>query len=105
MTDSTRPFLVVYVVWHPAFCDGLVIAEILRQHFRRKLYENIAGGTGLSVIYRYVVAPESTQPLPIDLTDADTAAIVVLADNNLVGDTAWTAYVLSLIHISEPTET
>lgn len=101
MTDSTRPFLVVYVVWHPAFSDGLVIAEILRQHFRRKLYENIAGGTGLSVIYRYVVAPESTQPLPIDLADADTAAIVVLADNNLVGDTAWTAYVQELCHRTE----
>ncbi|PLC49606.1 hypothetical protein CR159_11790 [Pollutimonas subterranea] len=101
MTDSTRPFLVVYVVWHPAFSDGLAIAEILRQHFRRKLYENIAGGTGLSVIYRYVVVPESTQPLPIDLADADTAAIVVLADNNLVGDTAWTAYVQELCHRTE----
>lgn len=101
MTDSTRPFLVVYVIWHPAFSDGRAIAEILRQHFRRKLYENIAGGTGLSVIYRYVVAPESTQPLPIDLGDADTAAIVVLADNNLVGDTAWTAYVQELCHRTE----
>jgi hypothetical protein len=101
MTDSTRPFLVVYVVWHPAFSDGIVIAEMLRQHFRRKLYENIAGGTGLSVIYRYVVAPESTQPLSIDLADADTAAIVVLADNNLVGDTAWTAYVQELCHRTE----
>lgn len=101
MTDSTRPFLVVYIVWHPAFSDGIVIAEMLRQHFRRKLYENIAGGTGLSVIYRYVVAPESTQPLSIDLADADTAAIVVLADNNLVGDTAWTAYVQELCHRTE----
>ncbi|QPR34459.1 toll/interleukin-1 receptor domain-containing protein [Delftia acidovorans] len=101
MTDSTRPFLVVYVVWHPAFSDGLAIAEILRQHFRRKLYENIAGGTGLSVIYRYVLAPESTQPLPIDLADADTSAIVVLVDNNLVGDTAWTAYVQELCRRTE----
>ena len=101
MTDSPRPFLVVYVVWHPAFSDGFAIAEILRQHFRRKLYENIAGGTGLSVIYRYVVAPESTQPLPIDLAEADTTAIVVLADNNLVGDTAWTAYVQELCHRTE----
>lgn len=96
MTDSTRPFLVVYVVWHPTFADGAAIAEILRQHFRRRLYENIAGGTGLSVIYRYAVAPESTQPLPIDLADADTAAIVVLVDNNLVGDAAWTDYVREL---------
>lgn len=93
MTDSTRPFLVVYIVWHPNFADGLAVAEILRQHFRRQLYENIAGGTGLSVIYRYVTAPESSQPMPIDLTDADTTAIIVLADNNLVQDTAWTSYV------------
>lgn len=103
MTESTRPFLVVYVVWHPTFADGPAIAEILRQHFRRKLYENIAGGTGLSVIYRYVVAPESIQPLPIDLADADTAAIVVLADNNLVGDAAWTGYVQELCNRTETT--
>jgi hypothetical protein len=101
MTESTRPFLVVYVVWHPTFADGPVIAEILRQHFRRKLYENIAGGTGLSVIYRYVVAPESSQPLPIDLADSNTAAIVVLADNNLVGDVAWTDYVQELCNRTE----
>ncbi|MBW0238368.1 toll/interleukin-1 receptor domain-containing protein [Pseudomonas sp. D1HM] len=101
MTDSTRPFLVVYVVWHPAFADGPIIAEILRQHFRRKLYENVAGGTGLSVIYRYVVAPESAQPLPIDLEDADTAAIIVLVDNNLVGDAAWTGYVRELCDRTE----
>jgi len=96
MTDSTRPFLVVYVVWHPTFADGPAIAEILRQHFRRKLYENVAGGTGLSVIYRYVVAPESDQPLPINLADAETSAIVVLVDNNLVGAAAWVDYVRNL---------
>lgn len=101
MTESSRPFLVVYVVWHPDFADGAVIAELLRQHFRRQLYENIAGGTGLSVIYRYAVAPESTQPLPIDLADADTAAVVVLADNNLVGDAAWTSYVRELCERTE----
>jgi len=96
MTDSTRPFLVVYVVWHPDFTDGLAVAEVLRQHFRRQLYENITGGTGLSVIYRYVAAPKSAQPIPIDLADADTAAIVVLADNNLVNDPSWADYVREL---------
>ncbi|MQU60674.1 hypothetical protein GHO26_23270 [Pseudomonas helleri] len=101
MTDSTRPFLVVYIVWHPAFVDGPTIAEILRQHFRRKLYENITGGTGLSVIYRYVVVPGSDQPLPIDLADADTSAIIVLADNNLVSDASWTTYVRELCNKTE----
>lgn len=101
MTESTRPFLVVYIVWHPAYTEGAVIAEILRQHFQRKLYENIAGGTGLSVLYRYVVAEESSQPLPIDLAEGNTAAIVVLVDNNLVGDAAWTDYVQELSNRTE----
>lgn len=96
MTESTRPFLVVYIVWHPTFADGAAVADILWQHFRRELYENIAGGTGLSVMYRYVVAPESDQPLPINLADSDTAAIVVLVDNNLVDDAAWADYVREL---------
>ncbi|WP_230081049.1 MULTISPECIES: toll/interleukin-1 receptor domain-containing protein [Pseudomonas syringae group] len=45
--------------------------------------------------------PDSTQPLPINLEDADTAAIVVLADNNLVGDAAWTSYVRELCNCTE----
>lgn len=101
MTESTRPFLAVYIIWHPNFAEGPEIAEILRQHFRRELYENIAGGTGLSVIYRYVTAAESDQPLPIDLTEANTSAIIVLADNNLVADGAWINYVKKLSEDAE----
>jgi hypothetical protein len=46
MADNTaRPFLVVYVVWHPGFREGAALAEVLRTHFRRELYANVAGGT------------------------------------------------------------
>ena len=69
------------------------MAEALREHFRRKLYENVAGGTGLSVIFRSVVAPGSSVPLPIDLNEAETTAVVVLAESNLVGDPNWVDYV------------
>ena len=71
MTDLSRPLLVLYVIWHPDYADGGAIAEVLREHFRRKLYENIAGGMGLSVIYRYAAAPGSAAPLPIDLNEAE----------------------------------
>ena len=70
MTDLSRPLLVLYVIWHPDYADGGAIAEVLREHFRRKLYENIAGGIGLSVIYRYAAAPGLATPLPIDLNEA-----------------------------------
>lgn len=96
MADPTSPLLSVYVVWHPDFADGPVIAEALRGHFRRELYQNIAGGTGLSVIYRFEPPPGSTLPIPIDLDDSETSAVVVLVDPVLAGDAQWRDYVRDL---------
>lgn len=93
---TARPLLVVYVAWHPAFKEGAAIAETLRKHFRRELYENVAGGTGLSVIFRSEPAPGSSRPLPIDLDDAETTAIVALADSSLANDAGWVSYLREL---------
>lgn len=93
MADSTRPFLVVYVVWHPAFIAGAEIAERVREHFRRQLYANVAGGAGLSVMYRSTPAPGEKIPLPIPLDEAETTAVVVIADPLLAGDADWVGYV------------
>lgn len=101
MRDSSRPFLVLYIAWHPGYADGAVIAESLRQHFRRKLYENVAGGTGLSVLFRSAPAPGSTTPIPIDLDEADTTAVVVLADSTLVADNDWADYLKKLVDRTE----
>ncbi len=72
------------------------MAESLREHFRRALYENVAGGTGISVIFRSAPAPGSATPLLIDLDEAETTAIVVLADSALAEDPAWVAYLREL---------
>lgn len=101
MNDLARPLLVLYIIWHPAFSEGSTIADVLREHFHRKLYENIAGGTGLSVIYRFAYAPGSTTPLPIDLDESRTTAIVILADQNLVADPSWMGYVRGLVDQTE----
>lgn len=101
MADPTRPFLVMYVVWHPKFDAGLTLAEALREHFRRKLYENVAGGTGLNVVFRYAAAHGSNVPLSIDLDESDTTAIIVLADTELAGDQDWKDYVTGLASAAE----
>lgn len=103
MTDISRPLFVLYVVWHPNFAEGLELADALRGHFRRKLYENVAGGAGLSVIYRFALAPGSTTPLPIDLAEAGTTAVVVLVDQNLAADAVWTEYIHNLVGRTEET--
>jgi hypothetical protein len=101
MLESIRPLFVIYVLWHPDFAGGADIAEALREHFRRKLYENVAGGTGLSVIFRSAPAPGSNVPLPIDLSEALTTAVVVLADPKLVGDGNWVRYVRQIVERAE----
>ncbi len=101
MAESTRPFLVLYVVWHPDFAGGLAVADALREHFRRKLFENVAGGTGLSVIYRFAARARIAGALPIDLAEAETTAVVVLGDAALAADARWTAYVRELVERTE----
>ena len=96
MSDPTRPFLVVYVAWHPDFAVGAGIAEAIRGHFRRELYENVAGGTGLSVVFRSLPPPGGAVPLGIDLDEAHATAIVILADDVLAADPQWVAYARSL---------
>ncbi|WP_180699908.1 toll/interleukin-1 receptor domain-containing protein [Pseudomonas crudilactis] len=96
MTHDTCPFLVIYVIWHPIFTGGPEIAEVLRQHFRRNLYENISGGAGISVIFRSAILTDTGVPISIDLDDAHSTAIVVLADDFLSTDPAWIKYVQEL---------
>jgi hypothetical protein len=86
---STHPFLVVYVVWHPDFEEGAAIARELYDHYRRQLYQNIAGGTGLSVIYRSVPLSETSAPIPIDFSDGETAAVVALLDDKFIEDKVY----------------
>lgn len=89
LDNPARPFIVVYIVWHPNFALGRDIAKVLFDHFRRESYERIAGGTGISVVYRFAIANDAKEPLDIDFSEAETSAVVVLADENFVGDPVW----------------
>lgn len=80
MPIQTRPFLVVYIAWHPTFQPGKEIAKHLFDHYRREHFGNIAGGAGLSVVYRYAADPATGAPVTIDLEEGETSAVVVLFD-------------------------
>lgn len=97
MAVSTRPFLVLYVAWHPAFDGGRAIAKKLYDQFRRELYGNVAGGAGLSVLYRNTPDPATTAPPHIDLAEGETAAVVMLVDEHFAGDEAFVAWARDLM--------
>ncbi|HXB23525.1 MAG TPA: toll/interleukin-1 receptor domain-containing protein [Gemmatimonadaceae bacterium] len=88
--------MVVYVVWHPDFEHGQAIADALFSHYRRDHYTNVAGGVGLSVLFRTEATSPDGVPIPIDLNDADSSAIVVLVERNLLSTPEWLDYVSDL---------
>lgn len=94
--DLARPFFVIYVVWHPNFELGNATASAIMQHFRRDLYNNIVGGAGIPVVFRSVSMPDSETPIPIHLNESETAAIIVLADENLAASKPWIDYIQNL---------
>ena len=101
MTDSTRTILTIYVVWHPNYSEGSKIAELVRRHFRSERYKNISENVELSVFFRSSPAPNAALPLPIDLDEAETTAVVVLAESELVGDSEWVDYIHNLAERTE----
>jgi hypothetical protein len=101
MTLSTRPFLVVYVAWHPEFADGPAIARALQGHYRRELYDNVAGGVGIDVQYRFAPGPDSDLPIAVNLAEAETSAVVLLIDERWSADLAWVAWVRELTELTE----
>ncbi len=52
-------------------------------------------------MFRSAPAPGSATPLPIELDEAETTAIVVLAESTLVADPAWVGYVCELVDRTE----
>ncbi len=96
MDPISRPLFALYVVWHPSYENGSKIAGLLRRRFGGDRYQNIAGDLGVSVLYRSEAVPDELVPIPVDWDEADTTAVVVLADATLAGDAAWTDYVLDL---------
>ena len=101
MAESPHTMLAVYIIWHPNYSKGSKIAESIRGHFRNGRYKNVLGDIGLSVVFRSSPVPDAETPLAIDLDDAETTAIIVLAESVLAGDSAWRKYVDELINDAE----
>ena len=93
MELTTRPLLALYVAWHPAYAQGRMLADRLRQHFGRDLYRFVAAESGISVLERSETAPGARTPLPIDWDTAEFTVVVALVDRTLVDDPEWAGYV------------
>ena len=91
---SRAPF-VLHVVWHPQCAAAPAIAEELRRHFASDRYNDIAGGAGVTVLFRDVDAPDSDAPPAIDWTDGEIVAVVALLDRATT-DGRWVRYLQNI---------
>ena len=91
---SGAPF-VLHVVWHPRCEAAPAIAEELRRHFASDRYHDIAGGAGVTVLFRDVDAPDSDAPPAIDWTDGEIVAVVALLDRATT-DGRWVRYLQNI---------
>lgn len=92
---DTRPLCAIYVAWHPSYEPGGAMAKRLYQHFRRDLFTNVAGGVGLSVLYRST--PTGDRPAPVPLDDSHITVIFVLLSKAMTIDSAWRDYLRDLL--------
>jgi hypothetical protein len=92
--NDTRPLCAIYIAWHPQNAAGGIMAKRLYQHFRRDLFTNVAGGVGLSVLYRS--APTSDRPDPVPIADSHISVVLLLLDKAMTADPAWREYVRDL---------
>lgn len=92
MTVSTKLFLAIYVAWHPSFAGGEQLARYLFEHYRRNLYQNVAGGTGIPVLYKSTPPASAVVPIDVDMEEAETTALVLLVDETWANSAEWVAW-------------
>lgn len=96
MEAASRPQFALYVVWHPSCDRGSNVAKRLRQHIGDNRFDNVAGRSGVGVMYRSTPAPGERIPRPIDWNEAESTAVIALVDSTLADDSAWFGYVREL---------
>jgi hypothetical protein len=88
-----RQRLVVYVVWHPNFKYGRVVADALHTHLNRPPEHPEGGGLGIPVLFRSALWRGESLPDPIPFDEAQNTAVVVLVDDHMTSADGWRGYV------------
>jgi SLOG cluster2/TIR domain len=101
--DDYKPFLNVYVIWHPTFDEdhkdvsvGQTIAGQIYSSFARDLTRPTAQSLGMPVFFRSVSWSANGNvppPAAIDLTQAERNLIIILIDARMVNSDPWNEYV------------
>jgi len=91
---NTSPPLGVYVVWHPRFEPGPVLAQALFRELCADVERTTA--RNLNVPVRFRTADEGSVPPSIDFGLFQRSAVFVLFDSEMAADAEWRDYIESV---------
>ena len=90
-----RPFLNIYIVWHPDFSEagltGQAVAERLYREFCRDPDKPMSTAIGIPIYFR-TSAAGGVPPLAIDFDHAEYNVVVFLVDSSMVLDASYQTF-------------
>jgi hypothetical protein len=89
--------LTLYVLWHPDYSAGALLADKLFKGFSRNVDDPFARTPGIPVYFRSAPAGANSKlPRTIPFEESDYTAIIVLVDDRMVIGDEWNTYVTEL---------
>lgn len=102
MYHPYRPPLTLYVIWHPDYADGPLLADGIFRHFGRDTSRPLARGMGIPVFFRSQLAADGQLP-PLQLEEASHSVVIPLIDSHFVVDDRYREALGTLAHtLMEP---
>ena len=89
--------VVTYVVWHPAFKHGAVLARRIFAFLNRDLEAPEARAVGIPVYFRSTSLPGGDLPLEIKPAPGTLSFVILLVDRQMGVDPHWRRYIDKLL--------
>ena len=91
--------LVIYVLWHPDAAEAAALASEVYRWFHAPSDDLLRSGMGVPVFFRSESTGQAARtPRAMHFDEADCNVILVLADENMVADPAWSRYLTEIGH-------
>lgn len=90
---SFRTPLTVFIVWHPQYAEGKLIADFLYSVLCRDSSKPLMRSIGIPVYFRSICATDASQPIEIDFRESEFSAVIALIDDKFILDSEFRTYI------------
>lgn len=90
---SFKTPLSVFIVWHPGYAEGKLIADFLYSVLCRDSSKPLMRSIGIPVYFRSIRATNTSQPIDIDFRESEFSAVIALIDDKFILDYEFRAYI------------